>query len=623
MPKSNGFFYDVAAVVDKASFASAKNEVQKLAQAGASLVKGLAGISTAIVGTATAVGVLAQEELRMSRAIGLSTEAMDAWKTSASLAGVSGNGLISVMSSLETKMQHLKTGTVDMNLAKNLGMLGIGYGDFANMDAEDRMRAVMGAAQSMDDQKLAATLVSDVLGEAGRDYYNSLQASGKSLDAQLAEARSLNFVTEANRKNAAAFTSEAKAIGGAFKSIGEMLGGEIAGKLLPTATRIKNYIIQNKALIQKAISGIAEVASTAFKLIAGTIEKVVPFVMQLVDGFGGLDRVIYTVGIGLGALKLTQVAGGIGNIIKQVGSLKGLLKGGLLGAGAMILIDDILGYFQGKKSITGEILKFIDEVKEKINFDDKVEGLKESFANLAKIIEGEKFQTGLQAVMDFFVNLGGNVLETAIDLLGHFIEMLTNLANGDWQAALNSFGEMGTDSGNLIAATLTGTTVSEVKDRNTLLQNAQHLIGEQKVRMYGENDRRLTQPLAWGDIIDPAIKYAVLSALNAGWDAGVIGVTGVPSVQDGIISPNGRIASVAPDDWVFAVKDISNLAQAFMPGTGAMQAVTVNLQQTINVDGGFDVAETVRKKAYSGAADALRDNMKTAVQYLQYMPGTR
>ena len=35
------------------------------------------------------------------------------------------------------------------------------------------------------------------------------------------------------------------------------------------------------------------------------------------------------------------------------------------------------------------------------------------------------------------------------------------------------------------------------------------------------------------------------------------------SIQDGIIRPNGQVTQVAPDDWVFAVRDVNKLASAF------------------------------------------------------------
>lgn len=41
--------------------------------------------------------------------------------------------------------------------------------------------------------------------------------------------------------------------------------------------------------------------------------------------------------------------------------------------------------------------------------------------------------------------------------------------------------------------------------------------------------------------------------------------TATASVQDGIIRPNGQVTQVAPDDWVFAVRDVNKLASAFSP----------------------------------------------------------
>ena len=36
----------------------------------------------------------------------------------------------------------------------------------------------------------------------------------------------------------------------------------------------------------------------------------------------------------------------------------------------------------------------------------------------------------------------------------------------------------------------------------------------------------------------------------------------VPAIQDGIIRPNGQVTQVAPDDWVFALRDVGNFSNA-------------------------------------------------------------
>ena len=285
---ANGFLYSVRAVVDKGSFSDAISELNKLGESSKKIIAGIAGISAAVIGSASIAGEVSTQELKMAKAIGTSSEALSSWKIAASVAGASASGLVSSLASLENKMQHLKTGSVDTNLAKNLGMMGIGYGDFSGMDSEKRMKVVFEKAEGMDDQQLAATLVGDVLGQAGREYYDMLKLSGKSLSSQLAEARALNMVSSKNRKESSLFLSEVKAIKESGKSMAQLFGAEIGATLLPTARRIKKWIIDNRETIIKSISGFARQTGAIFDMVCGVIGKVAPIVTGLIDKFGGL-----------------------------------------------------------------------------------------------------------------------------------------------------------------------------------------------------------------------------------------------------------------------------------------------------------------------------------------------
>lgn len=197
-----GFFLHLGVKTDNQSFNAGHQALQGFENAAKNVTKAL-GITTGSMFTmAKAAGVMESASIRTSRAIGISTAALDSWKISAGIAGTSASGLAAAMQQVENKMQRIKTGQVDMTMATNLARLNIGYSRFADMNADERMRSVFGAAGAMKDQRLAATLVGDTLGQSAREYYEYLQLSGKSLDRQLAEGRALNFTNEATKKQA-------------------------------------------------------------------------------------------------------------------------------------------------------------------------------------------------------------------------------------------------------------------------------------------------------------------------------------------------------------------------------------------------------------------------------------
>lgn len=420
----SGFLYSVKAIVDKASFEDGIRELEKLEQSSKRMMKGIAGLAAGAVASATIAGQVAQQELKVAKAVGVSGEALASWKVAANIAGASASGLIGTLVSLENKMQHLKLGQVDTGLAKNLAMMKLNYGDFAKMNAEDRMRAVFNQADQMDDQKLAATLVGDILGQAGREYYDSLKLAGKSFDEQVNEARKLNFVTERNRKEASIFAMEMRGVKEAGKSITTMLGSEMGAALTPTVRKIKNYLIENRTQIQKGIQGIAQTTGAVFEAISGAIAKVEPFVKNLIDRFGGLDQIIIKVGLGFASLKFVQIAGGIRSIISGVNLLKVAIGGigkGLIAGGLYLIFDDIITHFQGGKSVIfDKILPAIQDLKKELGFDD---------------VDFSGFIRGLEKVIATLGKLAGEHIVNVLHLFKDLADLIKNLIGGDFDKA--------------------------------------------------------------------------------------------------------------------------------------------------------------------------------------------
>lgn len=98
-------------------------------------------------------------------------------------------------------------------------------------------------------------------------------------------------------------------------------------------------------------------------------------------------------------------------------------------------------------------------------------------------------------------------------------------------------------------------------------------------------------------------------------------------IQDGILRPDGTVTQVAPDDWVFAARNIGDLARAFVPQaqmlpTANNQEYTIN--QTINIQGGTnDMPAVLKQQAYNGTQSALLQAMEQSSRRMQMMSGTR
>ena len=95
--------------------------------------------------------------------------------------------------------------------------------------------------------------------------------------------------------------------------------------------------------------------------------------------------------------------------------------------------------------------------------------------------------------------------------------------------------------------------------------------------------------------------------------------------NDGILRPDGTLTEVAPDDWVFAVRSVGDLAKAFIPqgmGSGA-QIAEYSIVQNFTINGGSDMPQLLRQQAYNGVQDGLMAMMNQSSTRLQHMSGTR
>lgn len=573
-----GFFVNLGAKIDRASFNAADAALKGFESTAGKVTRALGFTTGSFLTMAKAAGAMETAELKAARAIGVSASKLNDWRISAGIAGTSGAALVGTMGQLEAKMQRLKLGQMDAGLAKNLGFLNINYDDFARMDANQRMRAVFNKADGMQDQRKAALLIQDTLGSAAREYYDYLKLSGKSLDQQLAEGRALNFTTEKSKREAMLFNAEINAVAQGAKSIATFLGSNIASKLTPVTIQIKGILINNRELIQSGIVGFVDRLASAITAFLGIASRITPLIVGLIDRFGGLDQVIIKIGLGIGALKLTRMVGDITSVIRSVGLLKTALGGigaGLLATGLFLLLDDLAGYFSGKDSVTGMIMDNLDEMKSKLKDilpSVDVAGLTHSINDLAAafktlFIEMAKSESVKELFISLVDYIGGSLIgafQTTVELFSNLINIIDALFNKDWSRAWTATKELGSDYWNGMKKTF-------------------HIRTE-------------TKPDA--------------------------------EMQDGIMRPDGTVTRVAPDDWVFAARNVEDMAAAFIPAgsttNNSMHApASYVINQNITVNGGNSPAAAVRQQAYNGASDAMLKAMNNSQRILQLMPGQR
>ena len=726
------FRVKIKAESDKKSFKDSKQEIEGVEKS----VKKLIGVmKVGVLGKFSSSLIQVETSAaKLSAKIGVTTKTIDAWSNAATSAGMNVNALTSSMANLENKMQHLKVGQFDKTLAMNLGMLGIGYGEFASMNAEQRMQHVIKQAQMMKDQRKAAMLVGDVLGDAGREYYDYLRLSGKTLDQHIKESRALSFTNEQNKKSLILFQNETKSLGAAIKSLLGFAGSKFAEILTPMIQKIKEKLITNKDAIMKGISGLITGIGTLMNGIFSVAGKVWNLVAKIVNKMGGIDKLIVRIGAGIVALKLTSVAGAIGRIVGQMTSLKGILSGlgkGLITGGLYLLLEDLALYFAdpvNNGTVIGYVLDHMDVLKNKLEgtgVGSSLLKLADALKELVKAFTGaDSFEKGMEKIAKGLGYIASVVTQTFINMLTELVKLLTALLNGDWAAAGKALSGFFREFGAGIRKIFEGEQKAEDPAIDKSEKNSSQSLPRRFLSAVGEgiewvfddgskyndaywdklqrNNYKIDQikqmyedkvatgeynwlgmmkfrNKTWDEMAEPVFQdkydiktdkfykkymgvqdYKTVSAILKYVDDGGtlvpfaedVGLTRAKwreflqsdmpylekenperwkrlwaagdTIDDGIVSPNGRITHVSPQDWVIAAKDLSNVVSGFIPhgihNNTSNMPLTVN--QTITVNGNVN-PRAVRVQAYQGARSALQEHINRAANMAQLMPGAR
>ena len=121
------------------------------------------------------------------------------------------------------------------------------------------------------------------------------------------------------------------------------------------------------------------------------------------------------------------------------------------------------------------------------------------------------------------------------------------------------------------------------------------------------------------------IPNIIQDGLSGMWDS-IVETAGTVtgSMKDGILRPDGTITQVAPDDWVFAARNVGDLARAFVPQgmTQTAGSVEFSIVQNFTISGSKDLPQVLKQQAYNGTQEGLMAAMAQSSKRLQLMTGT-
>lgn len=284
MPKNDigGFFVSLGLNIDKNSWDTGNRLIDGMGNSLNKLIGTARNAAVVLAGTAIATGKVETTLYRTSVALGVSTEKLDLWKASAKIAGVDANGIVNAMSQMANVMNHM---TIDGSgleaYTEQLGKLNLLSQDvdieqLLKLSPDELMQEILSKAQAAVaggmDLRVASTIVGDILGESGQNFFIELERQGKTIDEFLAGAAKTLFNTGKNNKDAQDFMEQFRILKTTSENLSRLFGSEVASQLtdhlqsLNTwleghGTELKNGVKKVAEGIGKIVDGVVDVAS--------------------------------------------------------------------------------------------------------------------------------------------------------------------------------------------------------------------------------------------------------------------------------------------------------------------------------------------------------------------------
>ena len=320
MPKNDigGFFVSLGLNIDKNSFETGNKLIDDIGNSFNKLIGTARNAAVVLAGTAIATGSIESQSYKTATALGMTTEALDLWKASAKIAGVSADGLVSSMSRMGNVLSHAKIDASGFeDLSRKLGEIGMHMdelqdesGNFVGTD--EAYRRVVAKGQQLiaggADRQDIIVKMGDILGGEGQNFFIELLRQNKTIDEFLKGAGNTVFTNSKTNEMAADFSAEFNELKTTIESIGKLFGSEVGGKFTPYISKINDFIQNNKTTI---IDGITRAADATEKIVGKTVELVAMLSPYLIAGMKSVGADMNQVLTGMGQIMRGEIADGV------------------------------------------------------------------------------------------------------------------------------------------------------------------------------------------------------------------------------------------------------------------------------------------------------------------------
>lgn len=439
--------------------------LDKLDSAISSLKGGLLGIGASLGAAAAGLfGVVktaadaGDQVLKMSQRVGVGVESLQALMFQAKLADVGVEQLQTSLVFLNRNMTE--AGQKGGEMAKAFLKVGISQAELRSgtLTADKAIERIGKTFGRLPDGPQKSALAMELFGRSGAQLIPLLNGMEKGLSATQKAILDMNMVTEEQAKLGEEFNDNLTVMQAAFGGIIKSVGKNLLPVMNELVIAFTNFIVENKDLIKTNLAdfvdGLASFLKDAgkFALVAA---RSISGLAKSLGGAGNLVKILLTAMFALSAVSILQ---GIGLLVTSTWGFVAALTAAkvvafaipaLIGAAillVLLVIDDLVAYFQGGDSVTGVIIEKFKEV---------LAWFQENFPNLSKFIKGifDVWIAYLNILISFWTGLF-NVIMKVAGFMGSVLAPIVDRIAGAFGVIINGFAKLGSLVGKGLGAGL-------------------------------------------------------------------------------------------------------------------------------------------------------------------------
>lgn len=263
------FFASLALTTDENSFKKGLGILNSFANLGKTGAAGVIGLGAAFVALGATTANAMTKLDATAKQLGLNAMVLDNWQNAVRLAGGDADSFTASLMTMNEAFRNLKIGEVKEDFIKATGMSGADFSKLQSMNTDQRIRAIWGALEKVQDPGKQQALIQKIFGQGGVDLFTRLQLQGRSLTQVYNQAAAMNPNTAQDYETAVKGNQAQNDISVSFANIVKKVGIEIEEALLPEMQKFAQWLKDNKQGFVDFAQGIGNATTVLIGLING------------------------------------------------------------------------------------------------------------------------------------------------------------------------------------------------------------------------------------------------------------------------------------------------------------------------------------------------------------------